>query len=246
MVMHHKLPDFASTRHLPCILNPSAITRLDTVATAEEAQSIFFGDDHPVEVTEKIDGANCGIYAFPAINPDVVMVRNRSHILSRGFTAKTPAQAQWASIWGWVYEHREAFERLACTVNGVVYGEWMHFVHGMAYTRLPAKFIAHSLWDMDEKLWVCPSLARGLLTAAGFSLPAVLTTRPASLEELADLAKGPAQWAEGCREGVYVKVGDGRRTTHRFKLVGPDFEPGKHFGSGARNKVVSGTPDKSR
>ena len=31
--MRHELPDFASTRHLPYILNPSAITRLDAVAT---------------------------------------------------------------------------------------------------------------------------------------------------------------------------------------------------------------------
>jgi len=233
---HIELPDFSSTLHLPVVVNPKAITRLDKVATEAEAGIIFTARD--VEFTEKVDGANCGIYAFPESDPEQLMVRNRSHILQKGYTSrKTAAQQQWSSVWGWIYDHRASFEKLGRMVNGAVYGEWMHFAHGMWYDRLPAKFIAHSLWDMDEKVWVDPNAARDMLITAGFVMPQKLD-RPSDYEELIKLTNGLTPWAEDRqREGVYVKVGDRRETTHRFKMVRNGFEPGKLFGTGLKNVV---------
>lgn len=232
--MRIELPDFASTLHLPVVVNPGAITRLDKVASHLEAGVIFSA--FRVEFTEKVDGANCGIYAFSG--SDQVVVRNRSHILGKGYTArKTPAQQQWSSVWGWIYDHRKAFESLAKMINGAVYGEWMHFAHGMYYNALPSKFIAHSLWDMDGKFWVDPDAARDIVISAGFVMPQKLD-RPSDYGELIKLVSGPSRWSDSPREGVYVKVGDGRQTTHRFKMVRPGFEPGKMFGT-VKNLVLS-------
>lgn len=232
------LPDFPSTQHLPRVLNPDAITRLDKVADEAEADIIF--QARRAEFSEKVDGANCGILAFPdahGAHGEVVMVRNRSHVLQKGYTSrKTAAQSQFSSVWGWIYEHRDQFESLARMIRGAVYGEWMHFAHGMRYTALPSKFIAHSLWDMDGQFWVDPDAARDMLTTTGFEMPQKLD-RPQDYEELIKLATAPSRWADEAREGIYIKVGDGKQTTHRFKIVRPGFRPGALFGSGQKNVI---------
>lgn len=242
------LPDFGSTHHLSYVVNPNAVTREDKVATEADSNVIFTAQR--VEFAEKVDGACCGIHFVG----DELLVRNRNHLLTKGFTSrKTAAQSQFSSVWNWIYDHRAQFEALAQVIDGAVYGEWMHFAHGIHYTALPSKFIAHSLYDMRQRIWVDPLNARQMLQDAGFTMPPAFP-RPADLKALQWLLGGPsglvtwpaadlpgsAPWAgPTTREGVYIKIGDGERTTHRYKIVRADFLPGCMFGSGLKNIVKS-------
>ena len=89
----HKLllPEFPRTLHLPYKPNTQ---HGDLVAHDAD---ILFGDEGNVWVEEKIDGASAGI-AFIDGHP---VIRNRSHILNKGFLKDTPAKKQFRPIWNW-------------------------------------------------------------------------------------------------------------------------------------------------
>ena len=218
------LPDYPRTRHLPW--NPNA-TRDDLVASEEDCRIIFESDR--VQVTEKVDGANCGMAPGP-------IIRNRNHILRKGYTARTAAKKQFAPIWNWYYENISLFEELArLAPNTSVFGEWLLACHSVEYDRLPDYFIAYDLYDYASKRFVDPFEARSVLVAAGFAVVPELhvgkVRRPEQLQAYLD-EPSPYSSTER-REGVYLKVGDGRWVTHRFKMVRSDFIAGSHFSTRA-------------
>ena len=209
------LPDFGRTPHLPWRPNGNAD---DLIVTEEEARVIFAGD---VTVEEKIDGACVGIRWSPDGEP---IVRNREHILRKGYLKDTPAKMQFRPVWGWVYENRERFEALndSLGIEASVYGEWLYAAHTLYYDRLPSLFIAHSVLDPDGGTWVPQALAREALIGCGFSVPRLITQRVDSVENLFGYMDLDSEFGDCKVEGVYVKVSD-VKVTRRFKMVRPDF-----------------------
>lgn len=63
---------------------------------------------------EKIDGANCGV----AWN-NGPFLRNRDHVLHKGYPAKTPAKRQFLNAWHWVHEHERDLKQLGWADRGV-------------------------------------------------------------------------------------------------------------------------------
>jgi ATP-dependent RNA circularization protein (DNA/RNA ligase family) len=215
------LPEFPKTRHLPW--KPNTV-RGDLVVSEDEAKVIF--ENPRTFVQEKVDGANSGM---ALVNGEPI-IRNREHILRKGFMKDTPAKKQFASIWGWFYDHRDNFETLNDLLGPVsVYGEWMVQIHGMVYDSLPDWFLAYDVYDYETEKFFDPEVAMNALQKAGFSVVPTLKVGVSSYEELEALANDNSPFAAIPREGVYVKVSDGKWQVDRFKMVRQGFVQGGLF-----------------
>lgn len=235
-------PDFPRTEHLPAFgkYKPNASSD-DKVA---DKSALDFLLDDPTYVEEKIDGANSGIMYCPSLVDQLgqpFMLRNRNHILRKGFTAKTKGKQQFVPFWNWYYEHVDRFSALNDSLGyeACVYGEWMEQTCTIVYDKqlLPDKFIAYDIWDHHNQWFIAD--ARDHLTAAGFTVPPLLLREVKSLADLPPLLDGPAAWAAPAdrqldpaqtkREGVYVKVCHRNVIAMRYKMVRPDYVPGLSF-----------------
>lgn len=215
------LPEFPRTKHLPW--KPNTV-RGDLVALENESSVIF--ENPRTFAQEKIDGANSGM----ALVDGEPIIRNRDYILRKGFMKNTPAKKQFASIWGWFYDHKENFEKLNNLLGTVsVYGEWMVQIHGMKYEALPDWFVAFDVYDYEAHQFLDPKVGMEALQKAGFSIVPTLKVGVSSYEELENLANENSVFTDQPREGVYVKVSDGKYQTHRFKMVRQGFVQGGLF-----------------
>lgn len=211
------LPDFGRTPHLPWRVNG---TGDDTVATEEVAGLIFRS---PLTVEEKIDGACVGILHTEG-EP---LIRNREHILRKGYMKDTPAKLQFRPLWGWYYDNRERFsdlnDRLGMDV--AVYGEWLYAKHTLYYDRLRSLFVAHSVYVPETRTFVPQEVAREALLESGFSISRLIATQVTSAEDLYGWMGLDSEFGDCKVEGVYLKVTDttAPHGVHRFKMVRPDF-----------------------
>lgn len=215
------LPSFPRTPHLPW--KPNA-TRDDLVASELEARIVF---EPRSQWTEKIDGASVGM-GF--LDDGIFRARNRDHILDKAYLKETAAKKQFRSIWNWGYSNREKFGNLNRLFGYpvAVYGEWCYAVHTIRYNRLPSLLIAYDIYDPDIRGWVSPVRARLMLASAGFTLPEEIAN-PHSYSQAEALCSVPSTFGDERREGLYVKIGDDTRVTHRFKMVRPDFVRSQNF-----------------
>ena len=228
------LPEYPRTPHVPYKPNMSAD---DVLASNHESDLIFKSDR--VSVTEKVDGANCGM----ALYEGEAVIRNHTHILSKGFVKDTPAKKQFASIWGWFYENKKKFVALNDALGPVsVYGEWLIAQHGLEYDRLPSYFMAFDLYNYEQHQFVATDLARKFLTEIGFNVvPELFFGKIENYEQLETLANQPSLLTtKGNREGVYLKINDDRWVTHRFKMVRSDFVQGRLWNESkiTKNKIM--------
>ncbi len=220
--MKRIMPDFPRIGHLPH--RPNA-TNEDLIYNEDEVKIIF---ENVVYCEEKVDGANSGMVLYEG-HP---VIRNRSHILSKGFVKDTPAKKQFASIWNWFYDNKDKFELLAAQYPAVsVYGEWLYAVHGTRYDKLPDYFIAYDLYDYATGKFLDTSLARHILTESGFSIPPLLYKgKIESWEQLEAFCQGPSPFSSlDRREGVVLKICGGGEVKNRFKMVRPDFVGGHYW-----------------
>ncbi len=212
-----KLPEFPRSRHLPYKANASAD---DIIAIESDAEVVF---ESSVSVEEKVDGASIGI----TIHEDHFLVRNRNHIMNKGFVKNTPAKKQFTSVWNWTVDNRSKFDKIMEQGQYSVYGEWMVGRHGMAYTRLPDWFVAYDVYDQERQHFLGYDVARPLLIECGFCVPPeiyVAGNRLANSGEFHVLmTECFSEWADGKVEGIYIRVG-AEIITHRFKMVRSDFE----------------------
>lgn len=215
------LPDFPRTQHLA--YRPNAV-RNDLIADKEQSNIIFNSD---VEITEKIDGANCGICLYD----DQPLIRNRNNFLTKaGPRSRTPAKMQFSRIFTWFYENKEKFEKLAEIAGPVsVYGEWLYALHGISYDNLPDYFVAFDLYDFEKREFLD---GRSILEEAGFYVVPLLHRGKVSNFEFLDTLcsqKSPYSSTD-TREGLYFKVFSGDTVvsyvSHRFKMVRHDFIQG--------------------
>jgi hypothetical protein len=207
------------------------------VASETEA-SVIFGEN--VIVEEKIDGASVGMTVLGG-EP---LIRNRDHILRKGYHKKTAAKQQFASIWNWWYERRKMFDELAEAGPYSVYGEWCVAQHGIYYDKLPNWFIPYDVYNHEKDFFLPPLVARSLLSEIGLGpCPALFDHNGIeSYETLARWSNKPSVWTSGSLvEGVYLKVYDDEKITHRFKMVRPDFTRGAlwHPKEMTKNKLTN-------
>lgn len=208
---------FPKTPHLP--LNPAAATKDDIIAGDEAMQIIYTAEF--LSIQEKLDGANLRVY-FDGENEPIV--GNREHVLKKGYVKKdTPAKLQFRPVWNWLYENRKPFVNLTTMLGEtpVVFGEWMLAQHTTKYDKLPTYFFAYDIFI--DNIFLNPVETIDLLNGAGFHVPpSVSIGTPnelrARLYELSPFS------TTDFREGLYFKVGNKEETTHRFKLLRPDYK----------------------
>lgn len=233
-------PEFPRTQHLPAFQGYTPNASSDDKIAGSDAFDLILNNHSYAE--EKLDGANAGIMYCPSLADDIgqpFLLRNRNHILRKGFTAKTKGKAQFIPFWNWYYSNIDKFELLNKLVGfeACVYGEWLQKPCTIIYDKLPDKFIAYDIWDYQEKRFY--PQAWFTLVQAGFSVPPMLIdgirhvnqlphflneTSPWSADESKQLAPGNSK-----REGVYIKVCSLNQVIARFKMVRADYKPGLSF-----------------
>lgn len=218
------LPSYPKIIHLPWEKTARGIT-----APQQEAE-IIFQPNTRVEVTEKIDGANCAIVQYQG-HP---LIRNRTAFLSKGMEKKNPAQQQFATIYQWYYQHEKLFDKLQQIAGNVaVYGEWMIAQHGMFYQQLPSWFIAYELYLYEEQHYLDTFIARKYLEECGFKIaPQIYSTLKngplLNYPQLEEFTQQESSFAAGQkREGIVLKISDGKWLKNRFKMVRTDFQQGQ-------------------
>jgi atypical dual specificity phosphatase len=213
---------FPKTPHLP--LHASAATDDDIVAGNEAMELIY--NSPRIVIQEKLDGANLRV-SFNG--HDEPIVGNREHVLKKGYIKKnTPAKLQFRPVWNWLYENKEKFAKLTHLLGKtpVVFGEWMWAEHTTKYDRLPTYFFAYDIF-IDE-IFLDPIETVDFLIRAGFLIPPMLSMdKPDAL--IALLYKSSQLSSTDMREGIYFKIGNGFETTHRFKLLRPDYKTIDNF-----------------
>ncbi len=233
------LPDFPKTLHVPYKAVFGANVSPDDAIASELTVERINGEGN-IFVEEKIDGANCGMCLYE-VHP---VIRNRSHILNKGYVKDTPAKMQFRPAWNWFYKNKEKFEKLnqAAGFEVGVFGEWLYALHGIRYDKLPDLFVAYDLFDWFALKFIATDKARELLTSAGFSVPPLLHTgKVESYEQLENLCNEPSAYSTtDKREGVYVKITDGKYIVDRYKMVRSDFVQGCNWDlrTITKNKVV--------
>jgi hypothetical protein len=237
-------PDFPRTEHLPAFADYKPNASSDDKVAGKDAFSIILANLSYAE--EKIDGANSGVMFCPSLESEVgqpFMLRNRNHILRKGYSAKTKGKQQFVPFWNWYYSHADRFEKLNNLVGfeAVVYGEWLWPKNPCTivydFKKVPNNFIAYDVWNWHEKKF--HPYPRAVLSMAGFDLPPLLMPTISSLNVMPSLLNDISEWAapadkqiEPCqckREGLYIKVSDGDRMIARYKMVRPDYKPGMFF-----------------
>lgn len=228
------LPDFPRIFHLPH--NPNA-QRTDLIASQDDVKIIFENDN--TEVSEKVDGANSGIFFGEDSN---FVIRNRNNILNKGKTGhlRGPAKMQFAPIYNWCYENKDKFEALNNYLGFAVsaYGEWTLALHGIKYDKLPSYFIPFELYDWENKKFVSTKITRIALEKVGFVIVPLLHEGRLPNWEILDkfCAENSPFSTTDLREGVVVKVSDDKYLTHRFKMVRRGFIQGCHWSSRSLTK----------
>jgi hypothetical protein len=228
------LPAFPRTPHLPHKPN---LDETDRVADDKEASVLF---TNSICVEEKIDGASCGMVLYDR-EP---IIRNRDHILRKGYYKATAAKMQFASVWGWFYDNKNKFQEIAELGPYSVYGEWCVAQHGIYYDSLPDWFIAYDLYDYEQHCFLPSPRARVLLLEAGFIVPHCHFDGLFSgdCDELEAWANSQSAWAVGKAEGIYVKAYNEDVVTHRFKMVRADFQRGALWKPKILNKNMRSRP----
>ena len=231
------LPQYPRTYHLPYKPNTQ---RGDLLADDKDTLVIFQSENTYVE--EKIDGANCGMALYEG-NP---IIRNHNHILKKGFDKATPAKKQFSSVWNWFYKNKDKFQKLNEIAGEVsVYGEWMVAVHGMQYDYIPEWFMPYDLYDYRVEKFLDPEKAREFLHSAGFTTVPIVARSPIlGYEDLEKLCHEKSVFSTNQpREGIYVKISDGKHITHRFKMVREGFIQGGLWSNKAitKNKLAEET-----
>jgi ATP-dependent RNA circularization protein (DNA/RNA ligase family) len=221
------LPEFPRIPHYPYKVNAVAG---DIVSSDEDIKKALYGTMVPppvITVEEKVDGANSAICLYE----DDPIIRNRTHVLNKGYVKDTPAKKQFTRIWNWYYDHKDQFEALneAAGFPAAVYGEWCYALHGIRYDRLPEFFVAYDIYDFEQGHFLPTTQTRRLLADAGFALVPLLfqdvtVPEPFTLESFCN---EPSPFCtEDRREGVVVKVSNDRQLLHRYKMVRADFVQG--------------------
>jgi hypothetical protein len=235
----HLLPEFPHTLHLP--FHPNA-SKDDFIAA--EVDVIF--KESLVYVEEKVDGSSIGISMIDG-HP---VIRNRSHILKKGLVKDTPAKKQFASAWGWFYDNQNKFEKIKEFLGNItIYGEWMLAQHGLFYDKLPSWLIAYDIFSHEERKFLDPSVSRKYLKESGFYIPILIHFgKIESYQQVEEWTRQDSEFTtQGLREGVYIKISDGKTITHRFKMVRQGFVQGAlwHEKKLRKNKLMRFHHDES-
>jgi len=189
-------------------------------------------------VQEKLDGANMGVSWTSG-----PVIRNRNNILKKGYIKKeTPAKLQFRSSWNWLHAHNKDIQKLSKSLMTpvTVYGEWLYAKHSIYYDRLPDLFIAYDIYIPEDDEWLSPDKFESEMsqTDIRFIKPTKMTFN--DISDVVRVSELPSEYRNGIREGIVIKLSDGRKVTQSFKIVNKFFDRREDFNDELiKNKVIS-------
>lgn len=219
---------FPSTRHLTWLGGEEV--RAEKVMSAAEATAFLSGR---VRVEEKVDGANIGLSTD---EDGGLWVQNR------GAWITPPGAAQFSALWPWL-EPRTPRLVDALWPDLILFGEWCHACHAIAYDALPDWFLGFDVFDRSVgRFW---SAARRDALLGDLGLAAVPLVGEGEWTVAAVVGSiGRSRLTDGLMEGVYLRRESEDWLVERAKVVRAGFiQPGaEHWSRQAprRNRVVWG------
>jgi hypothetical protein len=202
----HKFP------HTPHLLwLGEGAPREDKTLSRAEAEGFL---TQPVVVEEKVDGANLGL----AVGPD-----GRIRAQSRGsYLVPGRCHAQWNPLWPWL-AHREQALIAALGAERMLFGEWCHARHTVAYNELPDWFLVFDVFEPHTGTFWSTNRRNELATDLGLStVPKVIRGR-LMLREVPGLL-GQSALGAARMEGLYLRQDAHGRLLARAKVVGAEFK----------------------
>lgn len=145
-----------------------------------------------LEVEEKLDGANVMVW----LDDGVLRSAGRAGPDSRD------RAGQFGPLRAWVAAHPDELRGLLGP-GDVLYGEWLHLTHTVAYRDLPSWFVALDLRSAEGTFLAGPG-RRETLGSTGLVVPPLLGAGRFTLDDLESLALH-SPWSDGPAEGVVVR-----------------------------------------
>lgn len=202
----HKFP------HTPHLLwLGEGAPREDKLLATSEARAFL---ESPVIVEEKVDGANLGL----SVGPD-----GRMRAQSRGnYLAPGRCHAQWNPLWPWLAQREQALVN-ALGRDLMLFGEWAYALHTIAYTGLPAWFLAFDVYELVSGHFWSVSKRNALVEKLGIkTVPEVFHGRLA-LNQVVGLI-GTSLLGAPRMEGLYLRREKGGYLQQRAKVVSAEFK----------------------
>ncbi len=206
--------------------------RDDKVLPPEEVAVLLAGE---VIVEEKVDGANIG---FSVGGDGDLRIQNRGSYLDLDHV-----HPQFRPLRTWL-QVREASLVEALGQDLMLFGEWCHAVHSVAYNRLPEWFLGFDVYDRSvERFWD---------TSRRDELLAALRLHPVprnafgrfSIDEIEQLLSNKSRVGDQFVEGVVIRNESGGFAAARAKLVRAEFTQAidEHWSKKPlrRNELVGG------
>ena len=195
----------------------------------------------PIEcwVQEKVDGANCGV-AWTS-GP---VLRNRSHILNKGYIEKeTPAKLQFRSAWNWLHDHGKEIRSVSdmCHSPVTIYGEWLVAKHSIEYDRLPDWFVSYDIYSMEDRKFLSPDISEDILSKTSIKFIKPYKVIFNNIDEVVEYSERPSDYRKGIREGIVIKLSDGKFVTESFKVVNKYFVRRNDFNEAGliKNRILA-------
>lgn len=190
-------------------------------------------------VEEKIDGANLGVSWTSG-----AVVRNRNNILKKGYIEKnTPSKIQFRSTWNWVHEHNKDIQKISevCMSPVTIYGDWMYASHSIQYDKLSDWFIAYDIYSVEDKRYLAPDIVEDLLSKTNIKYVKPYKVTFNNMDEIVKYSEMKSEYRNGVREGIVIKISDGRFIANSFKVVNRLFKRREDFNDVdiIKNKLIS-------
>ena len=189
-------------------------------------------------VQEKLDGANMGVSWTSG-----PVIRNRNNILKKGYIKKeTPAKLQFRSSWNWIHDHNKDIQKIsnALMTPVTIYGEWLYAKHSIYYDKLPDLFIAYDIYVPEDDVWLSPDKFESELSQTNIKYIKPIKMTFSDISDVVRESELPSLYRNGVREGIVIKLSDGKKVTQSFKIVNRFFDRREDFNDELiKNKVFS-------
>eukprot|EP01128_Nolandella_sp_AFSM9_P012497 TRINITY_DN9338_c0_g1_i1.p1 TRINITY_DN9338_c0_g1~~TRINITY_DN9338_c0_g1_i1.p1 ORF type:complete len:240 (+),score=23.11 TRINITY_DN9338_c0_g1_i1:27-722(+) len=197
----------------------------DRVLKGPDFRSYLLGDPTAnIIAQEKMDGTNVSVHFETEWTP---CLQKRSGVISSG------DQPQYQSFRDYVFEHLPTFNSLLGT-RYVIFGEWLHHLHGISYVALPSYFFAFDLYDKEAKRWLTRTEFETVVNGELTIVPVVQSWTAADADEargilhhIRDLSQVQSLYGEEQREGVYLRFEIRGELQTRLKYRRAHFQAGR-------------------
>jgi ATP-dependent RNA circularization protein (DNA/RNA ligase family) len=175
------------------------------VLSPKEARELLRGD---VVVTEKMDGANAGVFIF---EKNFYLQKRRGHADGSHEQFKLFRNK-------WYWEHYEALSKI--DRNVVIYGELMYCTHSIYYDRLPDFFLVFDVYDLDAEKYMDWDGVLAVASAAGLAtVPCIGHLHNPTVADVERLVPSRSAYGD-TSEGIVIK---NYKRGLRGKIVKPEF-----------------------